>query len=119
MQTKPTLRVLGTLLFLYGAFGYIFPQWGQTVFTNNENLFHVLTGLGAILYSHSSVKRARNTLFILALAYLALGIYGFTLRQPTDFKIKRITAQLDETDNYTHAVIGVAFAWFWLKAKKV
>lgn len=118
MSTQQALRVLGTLLFLYGVFGYIFPEWGKTLFSNNENLFHVLTGLGALLLANFSPSHRRLTLLVLALLYLGLGIYGFTLAQPTDFRLKAITAQLDDVDNYIHVAFGLAFAWFWLNARK-
>jgi hypothetical protein len=118
MQTRPALKVLGTLLFLYGVFGYIFPHWGKVVFTNNENLFHVLTGVGAILFASATPPRRKITLFALALLYLGLGIYAFTIKHPMDFHIKNISAQLDEVDNYIHIIIGLTFAWFWLGSRK-
>jgi len=115
MQSKQALTVLGTILFLYGVFGYIFPHWGHVEFTNNENLFHVITGLAAVLMANFSDMYRRYTFLIVALLYLALGVYGFTLRQPTAFHIKHITAQIDMIDNYIHGVIGLAFAWYWLR----
>jgi hypothetical protein len=118
MTTKQILKILGTLLFLYGVFGYIFPHWGHVQFTNNENLWHVTTGLIAIIMASASLPSRRNTLLVLALLYLVLGIYGFTLHHPTDFHIKHITAQLDTFDNYAHVVIGLIFSWFWLSNRK-
>ncbi len=118
MQTKSTLKVLGTLLFLLGVFGYIFPHWQETFFTNNENLFHVLTGFGAIMFASASTLYRRYTFAILMVLYLALGIYGFTLKQPSDFHIKRVTAQLDLVDNIIHLGAGLAFGWFWLRNRQ-
>ncbi len=57
----------------------------------------------------------RYTLVIAMVLYLALGIYGFTLKQPSDFHLKKITAQLDLVDNIMHVATGLIFGWFWIK----
>jgi hypothetical protein len=118
MSSKQVLKVLGTLLFLFGVFGYIFPHWGHVQFTNNENLWHVVTGVIAIMMASVSPQNRRYTLLIWAALYLILGIYGFALKHPADFHIKHITAQLDMVDNYIHVLIGLVFAWFWLNNRK-
>jgi len=118
MNSKSVLKVLGTLLFLFGVFGYIFPNWHHTVFTNNENLFHVVTGLAAIMLASATINYRRYTLLTWAAVYLLLGIYGFALKHPADFHIKHITAQLDVVDNYLHILFGLAFAWYWLNFRK-
>jgi hypothetical protein len=117
ISSKQILKVGGTLLFLFGVFGYIYPKWGNVQFSNNENLFHVITGLLAVLMAEFSVQKQRIAMLVLVLIYLALGIYGFYLKQPTDFHIKNVTAQLDLFDNISHTLIGLAWAWFWLRTK--
>ncbi len=118
MQTKSALKIIGTSLFLYGVFGFLFPHWHNTFFTNNENLFHLLTGLVALVLAESSALHRRWTLVILALLYLVLGLTGFSLNHPADFHIKHSTAQLDEFDNYVHILFGLLLAWFWLTSQR-
>ncbi len=114
---KQALNVLGTLLFLLGVFGYIYPDWHSVQFTNNENLFHVLMGVGAVFGANLSASSRKNALLILSLILLAIGIYGFTLKHPTDFRLKNVTAQLDLIDNVIHVLFGLSFAWFWLQSR--
>jgi hypothetical protein len=115
MSYNQVLKVGGTILFLFGVFGYIYPKWGGTQFTNNENLFHVLTGLIAVFLAELSAPKQRIAIAVLALIYIALGVYGFALKQPTDFHIGTIKAQLDLFDNIAHVVIGLGWAWFYLR----
>ncbi len=115
MQTKPILKVLGTLLLLYGIFGYVFPDWGSVRFTNNENLFHILSAFALLFLAQFKPHIRKWTLLVFALIYLAIGIGGFTLKKPTDFRIKRVTMQLDLVDNIPHVAFGLAFTWFWIK----
>jgi hypothetical protein len=122
-MTKQALKVLGTLLFLYGVFGYIFPKWGGVHFTNNENLVHVVTGILVILFSNASSKWRTIIAVIITIFYLSWGIWGFTLKQPLDAKILiknklNLSTQLDEVDNYAHIVTSLGFAWFFLSTRK-
>lgn len=117
MQTKPVLKVLGTLLLLLGIFGYTFPEWGPIRFTNNENLFHVLSAFALLFLSQFKPNVHKWVLVIFALLYLALGVGGFTLKNPSDFRLKNITMQLDTVDSVAHVGFGLAFAWFWLKGR--
>lgn len=117
ISTKQILKVGGTLLFLFGVFGYIFPKWGGTQFSNNENLFHVVTGLLAVFIAELSLQKQRLALIVLALIYIAIGVYGFYLKQPTDFHLGKVTAQLDLFDNIAHVVIGLAWSWFYLRLR--
>lgn len=114
---KATPQSFGTILLLLGVFGYIFPQWDSVQFTNNENLFHVLTGLLLVMLAGLPLAKQKWLILVYGLAYLGLGIYGFTLNQPADFHIKAITAQLDLFDNYFHVVVALAFAWLWLRGR--
>lgn len=120
MQTKQALKVLGTILFLYGIFGYLFPEWGGTVFSENENLFHLVTGLAAVFMSNFSLLHRKWTLLVLAILYLALGIYGFSAFLPADIHIKSVTikAHIDEFDNYVNLIIGLISAYIWLQGRK-
>ncbi len=118
MEMKSALKVFGTLLILLAVFGFLFPNWGHTVFTNNENLFHLLVGLAAILLAEFSSPVRQGSLLILALAFLALGVYGFVLKHPADFHIKHVTAQLDLVDNILHLLFGLGFAWGWFNRLK-
>ncbi|HEY1074339.1 MAG TPA: hypothetical protein VGE59_01395 [Patescibacteria group bacterium] len=122
MQTKQALKVLGTFLFLLGVFGYIFPNWKSVHFTNNENLFHVISGLIAITASNLKPRGRTITLGLLIVFYLAWGIWGFTLHAPLDAKILiknkiNLSTQLDTIDNYLHILFGLGFAWSWLNRK--
>lgn len=115
MQTKQALTVFGTFLILYGLFGYIFPEWGTTHFNNNENLFHVLIGILATMLASASVVRRKQAILAYAILFLALGLYGFTLKQPTDFLLNnQIVMQLDLANNIAHIIVGLAFAWAWI-----
>lgn len=116
MQTKSALKVLGTLLFLLGVLGYIFPHWPQTFFSNNENLFHVLAGLITLMLASVSPAFRLKSLFWLAVLFLAIGAFGFFAGNPEFVQIKKIAfdTYLNEADNYIHTVFALAFAWFWL-----
>lgn len=116
-MTQQALKVLGTLLLLWGIFGFLFPQWGNVQFTNNENLFHILIGLLAILMAEFSPFTRRWSLLLLAVIFLTLGIYSFTLETPTDFQVWRVAAQADLVDNVIHTLFGLGFAWFWLQSR--
>jgi hypothetical protein len=118
MQTKPSLTILATLLFLLGVFGYIFPTWHNTHFTNNENLFHVLIAVVLWMVAGADAKKRMLGLLLSALVFLAFGIFGFTLKQPLILIHHRQFMQLDEVDNYFHIVFGLAFAWVWLRNRR-
>jgi hypothetical protein len=118
MKSQQALKVFGTLIFLLGYFGYLFPEWRQTVFTNNENLFHVLTGLLAIMLASFSLITRKRSIVLLGLIYFALGIYGFTLKDPTQHIFKPWLVKLDEIDNYLHVLAGLAFAWAHLSNRE-
>lgn len=117
MNSKSALKVIGTLLLLWGIFGYLFPNWHTTIFTNNENLWHVITGLVFIFMANFSPSYRRWTIFIGALLYLILGLYGLALKHPSDFHLKTITAQLDLFDNILHLIFALALSWNWLNKK--
>lgn len=114
MTIKQVLKVSGTLLFLFAIFGYLFPEWGRTEFSNNENLFRLIIAGLLVLAAELSVKWRRVTLAIVTLAFLALGIYGFTRYLPADVVIRTLTipAHLDKFDNYLHVLLGLFFGWF-------
>ncbi len=118
MQTKQPLTVLGTLIFLLGVGGYIFPTWQATRFTNNENLLHVIIALLLWLAAAWEPKKRLASLLVAALVFLALGIYGFTLKDLNYFVNNRLFFRFDAVDNYVHCVFALAFAWFWLKNRK-
>ena len=115
MQTKQPLTVLGTLIFLLGVFGYIFPIWHATRFTNNENLLHVVIAVLLWLAAAWDAKKRVGSLLVAALLFLALGVYGFTLKDPNYFVNSRLFIRFDAVDNYIHAIGALIFTWFWLQ----
>ncbi len=118
MTTKSVLKILGSILLLLSVFGYLFPKWGKVDFTNNENLFYLLTALVALFFAQFNPRVRKTILFIFAIAFLILGLYGFTLKHPTDFRIGTMKAQLDLIDNLINLGFGLAFAWFGFQHAK-
>lgn len=116
MQTKSALNTLGTLLFLLGVFGYIFPRLPHTFFSNNENLFHVVAGLVLLGLASGATALRRKTLFVASILFLIIGLYGFFAGNPEFVQIRKLSfdTYLNEADNYIHIGLGLALAWFWI-----
>lgn len=118
MQTKQPLTVLGTLIFLVGVFGYIFPVWQTTRFTNNENLLHVVLGVVLLISASLSQQKRHMILILSALLLLALGLAGFSLKDPNYFVNNRLVIRFDEVDNYLHCLFALALGWAWVNRRK-
>lgn len=118
MESKPLIKLLGTLLLLFGIFGYLFPTIPGLTFTTRENELHALTGLLVLILASLEGYYRRISLVLMALFYLALGIYGFSLTQSTLTVRPGITLELSRVDTIIHLLFGLAFSWTWLKARR-
>ncbi len=118
MSLKQTLKISGASLFLYAVFGYLFPEWGGTVFSNNENLAHLLVAIALVIVVELSARWQTRLIVLLAIFFLALGLYGFAHIAPADilFKNTLIPAHLDTFDNYVHVLLGLFFGWFSIQS---
>jgi uncharacterized membrane protein len=116
MTTKSMMKVFGTLLFLFGIFGYLFPDWGKTIFSNNENLAHILLGLLLIVTAELPLLWQKWIVSLVGVFFLFLAIYGFSHVAPTDIHVKKtiITAHLDPFDNYFNLIVGLMLAWLMI-----
>ncbi len=117
MSLKQILKISSALFFLYSVFGYLFPAWGGIVFSNNENLAHLITAIVLSIAVELPAKWQKWIVFVLSLKLIVLGLYGFGHVAPADIVIKStvIPAHLDSFDNYSNVVIGLLFAYLWIK----
>ncbi len=118
MLSKSAMKVCGTFLLLLGYFGYLFPHWKGTVFTNNENLFHIVIGLTVLIFSGLGVEKRRAAVAALAVSFWTWGVFGFSPALQARFPLSRLDWQLDDVDNYLHVLIGLALAWVWLAGSR-
>lgn len=121
LESRRLLRIAASLLFLLSVFGYLFPNWGNTVFSANENLFHLVTAVVAIVLTASSPTVRWWTVAGLAAVFLALGILGFSEPPPVDIHLKTrlIVAHLDLFDTIVHLIAGLVLTWLWLNRPKL
>lgn len=117
---KQILKISSALFFLYSVFGSLFPEWGGTVFSNNENLAHLITAIVLSIAVELPARWQKWLVVLLALKLIALGLYGFGHVAPADIFIQRLTipAHLDIFDNYSNILIGLFFAWLWLHRRQ-
>lgn len=121
MPLKQILKISSALFFLYAVFGYLFPEWGGTVFSNNENLAHLITAIVLSIAVELPAKWQKWIVFVLAIKLIALGLYGFGHVAPADIMLKNtlIPTHLDTFDNYSNIVLGLVFAWLWVSRRKI
>lgn len=120
MTTKQIFKISSAFLFLYSVFGYLFPEWGGTVFSNNENLAHLITAIILSIAVELPYRWQKWLVLIIAFKFIVLGLYGFAHVAPTDIALKNklIPAHLDTFDDYSNITIGLAFAWIWIKNRR-
>lgn len=116
MTLKQILKIGSALLFLYAVFGYLFPFWGLSEFSHNENLWHLVLAIVLNIAAELPKRWQLWLIAVISLKFLALGLYGFGHTLPADITIRswHISAHLDTFDNYSNTLLGLVFTWLYV-----
>jgi hypothetical protein len=119
-MAKLVCKILGVVFLLVGIAGFAAPTLLGAHLTPPHNLVHIVSGVIALYFGFAgSLSGAKGFCLVFGFVYLALGIVGLVIGDPTMNRLWHVgPLELGMADHGIHILLGVVFLAGGLFTKK-